>query len=59
MSPRFYGQGQPPYFGKPDDVSRDLLTSLQKGMSELKIQQQYRKENRDPMHNLRHLHESQ
>jgi hypothetical protein len=39
MSPRFYGQGSPPYYGRPEEVSRDLLQNLQKGMSELKAQQ--------------------
>lgn len=53
MSPRFYGQGQPPYFGKPEDVSRDLLHSLQRGMSELKQTTQQQKEGRDPMHAIR------
>ena len=49
MSPRFYGQGAPPYYGRPEEVSRDLLTNLQKGMNELKAQQVQRaKENRDP-----------
>jgi len=33
MSPRFYGQGLPPYFGKPEDVSRDLIQNLEKGMT--------------------------
>lgn len=28
MSPRFYGQGQPPYYGRPEEVSRDLLSNL-------------------------------
>lgn len=27
-SPRFYGQGQPPYYGRPEEVSRDLLSNL-------------------------------
>ncbi len=43
MSPRFYGQGQPPYFGKPEDVSRDLIHNLESGMSALK--QSVKKEN--------------
>lgn len=35
MSPRFYGQGLPPYYGKPDDVSKDLIYNLEKGMQNL------------------------
>jgi len=31
QSPRFYGNN-PPYQGKPQDVSKDLITSLEKGI---------------------------
>ncbi len=44
FSPRFYGAGVPPYYGKPNEVSRDLIQSLEYGMSAL----QPRKENIDP-----------
>lgn len=49
MSPRFYGpSGQHPYFGKPEEVSRELLSTLQRGMNELRQKQDERRENLDP-----------
>jgi hypothetical protein len=46
MSPRFHGpQSQHPFYGRPEEVSRDLLQSLQKGMYDLR---HLKKENVDP-----------
>jgi hypothetical protein len=46
MSPRFHGaSGQHPFYGRPEEVSRDLLQSLQKGMYDLR---HLKKENVDP-----------
>ena len=46
MSPRFHGpSSQHPYYGRPEEVSRDLLQSLQKGMNDLR---HLKKENVDP-----------
>ena len=36
MSPRFYGQGQPPYFGKPEEISKELINNLEKGITKLR-----------------------
>jgi hypothetical protein len=47
-SPRFYGNEIPPYYGRPEEVSKDLLNSLQKGMSDLRRSNMLRKENVDP-----------
>ena len=45
LSPRFYGPGQPPYFGKPEEIARDLISNLEKGMLNLS---KIHKENMDP-----------
>lgn len=46
MSPRFHGPpGQHPFYGRPEEVSRDLLQSLQKGMYDLR---HLKKENVNP-----------
>jgi hypothetical protein len=42
----------PPYYGRPEEVSRDLLNSLQKGMNDLRRSNMIRKENNDPRPNL-------
>jgi hypothetical protein len=52
MSPRFYGAGQPPYYGKVEDANRDLLQSLQKGMNDLKRSNIMKKENVDPVRGM-------
>lgn len=35
FSPRFYGSGQPPYYGKPEVISKELINTLEKGMGDI------------------------